>query len=187
MKTKYFSTLLITSAIAMGAAPALADTADAPKLNFACQANNGVPTTVAQYAGGEETMTIFTWKQEALQYKTDATPQELCDNVTAKLENYSAEGYDLSKVSFVGTKEHVTGLPAICASGGSGVPTCSKVLLTLNRSHDAEIDAEQVVSAILNPQLQGEVQKYSDRGIQSTAYQVNFWDLFGLNSKFFAK
>ena len=126
MKTKQLSAFLLTGAISLVAAPAIAESSDAPKLSFACQVNNGVPTTVAQDAEGQ-THTVFSWKADALAYKTPSTPKELCDNVTAKLENYSAEGYDLSQITIVGTE--ALQLPAICANSG-GSKECKKMLFT---------------------------------------------------------
>lgn len=183
MKTKYFSVLLVTGAISLGTSPARANPADAPQLNFACELNNGVPTTVAQPSGSETTMPIFNWKQEALPQGTSATPQQLCDSVTEKLANYSANGYDLSQITFVGTEQ--TGLPAICATTAG--KDCSKVLFTLAATDQPAIDADKVVTAILNPELQSNKTVFNDRGVQSTSYEVNFWQLFGLNTKLFGK
>lgn len=172
MKTKNLSALLITGAISLGAAPAMAESSNAPQLSFACQMTDGVPTTVAQNEQGQ-TKTVFSWKEDALAYKTPSTPKELCDKVTAKLDAYSAD-YDFSKVTFVGTQE--LGLPVICAATERN--ECSKVLFTLTASNQPAIEADTVVTAILSPELQGKKTIYNDRGVQSTSYEVNFWDLF---------
>ena len=181
MKAKYISTLLVTSAVALAASPAIADSSDAPQFNFACQMADGVPTTVAQDSKTGETRPIFNWKQEILANKTPSSPKELCDNVTAKLEGYSTDGYDLSRISFVGTKIG-DNLPAICATS-SGGRDCKKVLFTLNSASTVTSPniAQDVVTALLNPNLQGNKVVFNDRGVQSTSYQVNFWDLFNLN------
>ena len=178
MKARNISTLLVTGAISLAASPAIADSSDAPQFNFACQMSNGVPTTVAQSTDGEKTLPIFNWKQDALAYKTLSSPKELCDNVTAKLAGYSSDGYDVSQMSFVGTQIN-EGLPAICATTGG--QKCSKVLFTLNPSNDSQTVAKNVMAAILNPKLQSNKVEFNDRGVQSTSYQVNFWDLFNLN------
>lgn len=181
MKTQYIYRLLITSGVLLAASPAIADSSDAPQFNFACQMADGVPTTVAQDAETGETRPVFNWKQEVLVNKTPSSPEELCDNVTAKLEGYSAEGYDLSRISFVGTKIG-DNLPAICATS-SGGRDCKKVLFTLNASSTQKSPnvAQDVVTALLNPELQNNKVVFNDRGVQSTSYQVNFWDLFNLN------
>jgi len=184
MNVKHLSALIVTGTIALGATPAIADSSDAPQFDFSCKMSEGVPTTVAQHVGSDITKPVFHWKQDALQYKSSSTPKELCNNVTAKLQDYSAQGYDLSEISFIGTEQ--TGLPAVCATTVGN--KCSKVLFTLNASEQAAIDANNVVTAILNPQLQGEKTVTNDRGVQSTSYQVNFWQLLGLGpNKFFSK
>ena len=182
MKAEHISTLLLTGAISLAASPALANSSDAPQFSFACQIDDGVPTTVAKDAQSGATRPVFNWKQEVLANKTSSTPKELCDNVTAKLEGYSTQGYDLSQISFVGTSIPNTGLPAICATS-SGGKDCSKILFTLKKesSIDSPNVAQEVVTALLNPALQDNKVVFNDRGVQSTSYQVNFWDLFNLS------
>ena len=172
MKTKHLSALLLTGAISLGAAPAIAESSETRQVSFSCQVNNGVPTTVAQDAEGKN-LTVFNWKEDALAYKTPSTPKELCDDVTAKLDAYSAD-YDFSKVTFVGTEEFC--LPTVCAATEKN--KCSKVLFTLAPTNQPVIDADTVVTAILSPDLQGNKKVYNYRGIQTTSYEVNFWDLF---------
>lgn len=183
MKTKYLSAALITSAMALGTAPMMANSADAPQLNFSCKVIEGVPTTLAQAPEGKA-RPIFHWKGDALAHRSSATPQELCDGVSNKLENYSAEGYDLTKVNFIGTEEF--GLPVICANTAPGAG-CSKVLVTLHRADNAGIVASDVVDSILDENLQPKVARFNDRGVQSTSYQVDFWSLLGLNLKLLGK
>ena len=185
MKTKYLSALLVTGAITLGTSPAMADSSDAPQLNFFCQVNEGVPTTVAQPVGSEEQLPIFHWKDDVLSLKSSSSPQQICDSVSAKLEDYSAEGYDLSSISFVGTEE--AGLPVICATTGGG-QGCSKVLLSLKATEQPAQVADEVVTAILDESLQRDRVEYkADRGVQSTSYRVDIWQLLGLNTKFFGK
>lgn len=184
MKTKYLSALLVTGAMALGTTPAIAQSSEEPEqLNFSCQVVNGVPTTLAQSADSEATMPIFHWKQEAVRNYTHDTPKQLCDRATAELESYSAQGYNLSKISFVGTEQ--LGLPAICANTAGG-SNCNKVLLTLAKNKQADIVAKNIVDSIIDKDLQQYKQEgFNDRGLQSTSYQVDFWSLFGL--KFLGK
>lgn len=187
INTKHLSAFLVTGTLALGASSALADSSDTPQLNFACQITEGVPTTVAQLVGSQSTLPIFHWKQDVLENRSSSTPQQLCDSVTAKLEDYSAQGYDLSKISFIGTQE--SQLPAICATTGQS-KICSKMLFTLSPTDKSqpEIVADEVVTAILDPNLQRNKTVFRDRGVQSTSYPVNFWQLFGLSAdKFFSK
>lgn len=184
MKTKYISALLVTGALAVGTSPAMADSSDAPQLNFSCQVTEGIPKTMVQPVGSQEKLPIFHWNEEALSMKSSSSPQQLCKSVSAKLEDYSAQGYDLSQISFIGTEQ--AGLPVICANTVGG-PECNKVLLTLGAAEQPAIVADDVVTAILDQRLQRDKEVYQDRGVQSTSYQVSFWQLLGLNTKFFSK
>lgn len=182
MKTKYLSALLATGAIAV-ATPAIANTPEEPSLNFSCQVTEGVPTTVAASSESESQIPIFHWKQEALTFKSSDSPEQLCNMVSEKLENYSAQGYDLSSINIVGTEQE--GLPVICANAGQN--DCSKVLLTLLPESQPAIVAKDVVSSILDKNLQLNKVETRARGVQSISYEVNFWSLFGISPKFLSK
>ena len=184
MNTKYLSALLAIVPIALGASSAMADSSDTPQFNFSCQMSEGIPTTVAQLSS-EVQLPIFHRKQDALNNRSSSTPQQLCDSVTAKLKEYSDQGYDLSQISFVGT--HTEQMPLVCANT-SRTTGCNKVLFTLGATEKPEITADEVVAAILDPRLQQNKLVKRDRGVQSTSYQVNFWQLLGLGpNKFFGK
>ena len=176
MKTQ-LSALLATTV--MMAAPALADSPDETKLTFSCQIDKGVHTTVAQFSGNEAQLPIFHWKPEAIANKSNDTPQQLCNVVSEELKSYSAQGYDLSKINFVGTEQG--GLPVICANAGGN--TCSKILLTLNKAEQPDVVASNLVDSILDESLQSQKQEYRNRGVQSISYQVDFWSLLGLSPK----
>ena len=179
MKTKHLSAILAVGATI--ATSTVANSAETPQLNFACEVLQGVPTTVAQYAGDDTKLPILHWKEEVLKFKSSSSPQQLCDMVSEKLENYSAQGYDLSKLSFVGTAQGE--LPVICANANTvGRPECSKVLLTLEPVNKADTVADEVVNGILDKDLphQREVVNSDERGVQSFAYKVDFWSLLGL-------
>ena len=184
MKIKYLSALLATGAMAL-ATPAIANSPNEPSLNFSCQINEGIPTTVAKSTESEVELPIFHWKQEALAYKTEASPDQLCNMVSEKLENYSTQGYDLSNINFVGTEQG--GLPVICANAGQ--TDCSKILLTLHPTSESEPAnvARDVVDSILDKNLQLKKSEYKTRGVQSISYQVDVWSLLGLRPKFLGK
>ena len=180
MRTK-LSALLATTA--MVATPAMADSPNDSKLNFSCQINQGVPTTVVQFSENQAQLPIFHWKPEAVANKSNDTPQQLCNVVAEELESYSAQGYDLSKINFVGTEQG--GLPVICANAGG--TTCSKILLTLNKTEQPDTVASNLVDSILNENLQSQKYEFRTRGVQSISYQVDFWSLLGLSPKFLGK
>lgn len=177
MKIKYIGLLLTTSVLTLGTNPSWAETSSESRLNFNCQVNEGIPTTVARQANSEVSVPVFHWKSEALPDSSDA--KQLCDRVAAKLEDYSAQGYDLSNIGF-GSAEQV-GLPAICATGGVD-GDCSLVLFTLAPAEQPVDVANDVLSAILDKRLQSNkrVSKDGKRGVQSYSYEVNFLTLLGL-------
>lgn len=184
MKTKCLPAIMLTGAMALGSAPAFAESSDAPGFNFSCQVVGGVPTTLAKAVNSKANQPVFHWKTEALALRSSATPKQLCDGVSDKLEEYSASGYDLSQLSFVGTEQE--GIPVICANTAEGLG-CSKVLVTLRASENPANVASDVVDSILDKRLQSKVSKFNDRGVQSTSYRVDLWSLLGLNLKFLSK
>ena len=173
MRTK-LSALLATTA--MVATPAMADSPQDSKLNFSCQVNEGVPTTVVQSLESEAQLPIFHWKSEAVANKSNDTPQQLCNVVAEELTSYSAQGYDLSNLNFVGTEQ--AGIPVICANAGG--TTCSKILLTLNKTEQPATVARNLVDSIIDESLQSQKYEFRTRGVQSISYQVNFWSLLGI-------
>ncbi|WP_319423286.1 COP23 domain-containing protein [Pleurocapsa sp. FMAR1] len=186
MKTKYLSALMVMGVMSSVSIPAIAESSDAPKFKFSCKVIKGIPTTLAQAVASKATQPIFHWKSDATAFKSSATPQQLCNNVSTQLEEYSASGYDLSQISFVGTEEK--GIPLICANTSGGLD-CSKVLVTLSAANNPAGVASEVVDSILDKDLQPKVIKSNVRGVQSTSYQVNFWSLLGLglDHKFLSK
>jgi hypothetical protein len=185
MKTKRLSALITVGTITV-LSSTVANSHETPELNFSCETIKGVPTTVAQNAENGTKLPVFHWKDKVLASRSSSSSRQLCTMVSEKLENYSVQGYDLSKLSFIGTAQGE--LPVICANT-AGVPECSKVLLTLSPTDRADIVADEVVSGILDKDLshQKEVVGSNDRGVQSFAYQVDFWSLLGLNLKYFGK
>jgi hypothetical protein len=181
MKTKHFSVLLASSLLALGTYPAMAESSEStPKFSFSCQVSQGIPTTMAQQTNGKASVPVFHWKNEVL--PSSANAEQLCNSVSAKLEDYSAQGYDFSSLTFGASEE--AGLPAICANT-SGSRSCSKVLFTLAPAEKPEIVADELLTAILDKNLQQKPLKFNDRGVQSTSYQVDFWSLLGLDLKLF--
>ena len=172
MTIKHLSALLATSALAVAATPAFAESSQLPDVNFACQTGD-VPTTVAQTADDSVSKPIFHWKSDVLPGSLNA--EQLCNSVAAKLEDYSAKGFDLSSIKFNSGEQ--AGLPAICASGEAR--GCDLVLFTLAPAKEPFKVANDVLNDILDKSLQGEKREYRVRGIQSTSYQVDFWSLFG--------
>ncbi len=177
MKTKYLSALMVTGVVSSISIRAIAESSDAPQFKFSCKVINGIPTTLAQAVDSKVTQPIFHWKSEAIASKSSATPQQLCDNVSTQLEEYSTSGYDLSQISFVGTEEE--GIPLICANTSGGLD-CSKVLVTLSAANNPAGVASEVVNSILDKNLRPKVSKSNVRGVQCTSYQVDFWSLLGL-------
>ncbi|MGF1539332.1 MAG: COP23 domain-containing protein [Pleurocapsa sp.] len=173
MSIKHLSALLAGSALVVGTTPAWAESSPSPDLSFTCQTGE-IPTTVAQTADGSVSKPVFNWKSDVLSGSADA--EQLCNQVAAKLQEYSAQGYDLSTMSFNGLDQG--GLPAICVAGEAN--ECDKLLFTLTPTERPANEADRVLAGILDKSLQGERVQSRDRGIMATSYKVNFWDLFGL-------
>jgi Circadian oscillating protein COP23 len=172
MTIKHLSALLASGALVVATSPAFAESSQSPNLSFACQMGD-VPTTVAQTADGSVSQPVFHWKSDVLSPSTDT--EQLCNQVAAKLQEYSAQGYNLDSISFNGLDR--AGLPAICVSGQPR--ECDKLLFTLTPTARPDIEADRVLASILDKSLQGERMQSRDRGIMSTSYQVDFWSLLG--------
>ena len=173
--------LLISASFFIGTISiAIADLpATASEATFYCQSNGEIPTTVIKSDSGTE-QSIFNWKLEP--EKVSATPEELCNSVTQKLNNYVSAGNDLSSLTFRGSTvsnndEDLSSLPAVCISGSEA--PCKLPLFTLKPSEDPSV-ASNVLNSILDPALQKTAVQSGDRGFQSTSYEVDFWDLLGL-------
>jgi len=182
MKNQYL--LLSTSTIlAMSTITAISpNSVFASDLTFFCQSNQGTPTTIAKNSSGTE-QPIFHWKLD--QATISNTPEELCNVVTQKLNTYITQGNDFSALTFkpstvFSEDEEMTSLPAVCVAGDS--EPCKLRLFTLkplDDSQSTESVAGNALNLILDPALQANPVKPRDRGVQSTSYQVNFWDLLG--------
>ncbi len=168
MKTKYLLALLTTTAMFL-ATPAITNPPDDPQLNFSCQVIEGVPTTIAQFAGSEIQLPIFYWKPEVLTMNLPDTPQQLCNLVAEKLEDYSTQGYDLSTINFIGT--HQNNFPIICANVEG--TSCSKVLLILRPAEQPVLVADNLVNAIFAQNLQLKKFEYINTEVQSISYEVS--------------
>jgi hypothetical protein len=184
MKTKYLSVFLATSTMAI-ATPAMANSPDSAKLSFSCQTIEGVPTTVAQSATGENQIAIFHWQQEALANKISDSPETLCNDVAQKLADYAVDS-DLSNINFIGTTTELgDDVPTVCTNNGGA--ECGKVLFTLNKTdEEASTVAGNLVDDILDQNLQPEKTTLTTRGVQSVSYEVDFFSLLGLkfNNKY---
>ncbi len=173
MKNKALSSLLTTAALALGLTLVGGVPAEASDPIFSCQSNKGLLTTVAKNNDGIG-KPVFHWNRE--QVDTLANSQQLCDSVSQKLNNYVAEGNNLSSVTFKAQEQ--MGLPAICVA--EQYQQCSLLLFTLKPSAKPHLAANNALALILDQDLQTSPIKFQDRGVQSTAYKVNFWQLLGL-------
>lgn len=145
---------------------------------FYCQSNQETPTTIAKNKNGEA-KPIFHWKLDGI--KTSAKPKQLCDSVTKKLNNYHQDGNNLSslifKASTVIDDKNSTTVPAICIAGTE--QSCKLSLFTLLPSENPQVAASNALDSILDQDLQASPVKSPTRGVQSTAYEVDLWHLFG--------
>ena len=169
MKFKYLSLILTSMALTFTASPVLTASTNNSNATFSCQTENETPTTIAKKADGQD-LTIFHWRNEVLPEYLN--PQQLCEEVTQKLQTYATEGHQLS--SF---KTHdLDGIPLICAEETAG--DCSLVLFTLNASNNQR-ESNLILGQILDDTLKGEEIISVERGVQFYGYKVNFWSLLG--------
>ena len=174
---KYLSLLsfFATSAIALGTSSAYSEALGSSEKTFFCQADATMPTTLAKTIDGEN-VTIFNWDSNVL--STNTNLQELCENVSEKLDNYLASENDLSVGNLSTT--HMDNIPAICLSDVEN--SCDLVLFTLEPKTEAIAAANLVLDSILNPQLKEKKVASNKRCIQPKTYNVSLWTLLGLNS-----
>jgi hypothetical protein len=172
MSTKQLSFLTAIGAIAIGTATsAFAETTTNSSVTFSCEVNsNGVPTTVLKSA--ETQKTIFNWNSD--RFLEARNPVDLCNEVTAKLNSYSADrNHDLSVLTFKADVQ--ADLPAICVTDEP--EACNRILFTLPRTEEPETIANGVLGDILDPDLQTTKQVSDERGVQYFAHSVNIWQL----------
>ncbi len=161
--------LLATITVAWAITPVFGQSSEA---SFFCETDEGIPATIARAKNGN-LQPIFNWKSEAL--PEEVNPEQICNTVSQKLENYLAYGSDLYSISFKSTK--LDKIPVICATGNSN--ECNLVLLTLPPA-DNPVDAANIVlNSILDPQLQANKFISNERGVQSIYYKINLWQLLG--------
>ena len=174
MKINYLSSvsLLATTAIVLAATPAYSEGNLSSETTFFCQTNNNTPTTLAKTNTGQ-VLPIFHWHEEALPAKLNL--QEICNDVSEKLENYLVTEGDLSAISFKSAK--LDNIPAICLAGEQN--DCNLLLLTLAPAEKPIKTANKVLASILDSKLQENKVISNERGVQSTAYQISFWELLG--------
>jgi len=145
---------------------------------FFCESDQDIPMTIAKNKDGQA-KPIFNWNLNEV--NTSDQPQQLCDSVTQKLNSYHQEGNDLSSLIFkaatVLDDESLTTLPAICIAGTEN--PCKVALFTLSPSENPQRVASNVLDLILDQDLQASSIKSPTRGLQSAAYEVDFWQLFG--------
>jgi|GEM_PF-6766567 len=175
MKIEYLSllSLFATSMMVVIPDPAYGESAIASEKTFFCQDNVTVPTTLAKTTNGEN-VTIFNWHSEA--FSPNANLQEICHEVSEKLENYLASEKDLSIGNF--STMQMDNIPAICLTNTDN--DCNLVLFTLEPKTEAIASANLVLDSILNPQFKEQKVASSKRCIQSNTYNIKLWELLGL-------
>lgn len=154
MRRKYLFFILISNIIVSTTSRAWGQEISASEIAFACEDNNGTPITVARNQEGQAE-TLFHWKEEVLVDKTRFTNQEICNNISEKLnnygKNYSTKVDDLYSFDLHATEDY--GLPIICMSINS---ECTLPLFALAPSHDgfsATKKAIEVLESSLNPDI----------------------------------
>ena len=168
MNLKSLSPICAGVVIAMGATSALAESSISSNRIIFCENSHGMLTTMARTVEGEN-LPIFHWQTESLPKSSNL--QQLCNNVSTKLDNYVTQG---SVLSSFGSYEQV-GLPTICAEAQSA--QCSLVLFTLPPTDNPINQSNKVLENILDDKFKQDKQVSNVRGIQSIHYRAS---VFGL-------
>lgn len=177
MQFKFIS-ILIGALIALSTSTSVKSesTEDIARLNFACERQADIYTTVATSKINNARIAFLQWQPAILAGRTSASASELCQHVSQKLEYLSNE-YDLTSIHLIGTS--IDSVPAVCASGGG--KDCSELLFELHATREnASIVANEVLDSIAIDSAQFQSSESKTRGVQSFAYQVDFWSLLGL-------
>ena len=126
--------------------PVWGESANKSDITFSCQDERGIPNTIAKNKQGK-TQTVFYWNKDIFPDTSDTL--ELCNNVSEKLNNYTAEGKDLSL--FVLQANEQIGLPTVCATE-TGVD-CDLVLFTLAPTEEPIYTAGETLRGILHQEV----------------------------------
>lgn len=169
MNTKYLSPILASIAIAFTITPAVTASTNNSNKDIYCRSDSETPMTIAKKADGQE-LTIFHWKEGAL--PESLNPQQLCEEVSQKLQDYATEGNHLSSFKTY----DLDNIPLICAEANPGY--CSLVLFSLDASN-TQADSNLLLGEILDDSLKQEEIISVQRGVQFYGYKVNLWSLLG--------
>lgn len=182
MKRKYLLSLFVPTTIIFNIILEANKPATASEATFHCQQREGKQSTLIKSNNGLE-KSVFHWNLDKLD--TQENPQQLCNSVTQKLNQYLIDGNDPSTLTF-GTsitfdEIDSTPLPVVCIAGEE--KPCQVILFTLSASEDPQLAASNALNSILDPDLQTNPVKSPKRGVQQTAYKVDIWQLFGFKKQ----
>lgn len=167
---KSLISLLTSTVVTLAIFPALAKSETPSNITFACEDNQGIPVTVAKNNKGT-TQAIFHWKQVALPNQT--IPQETCNLVTEKLNDYVNQSDDLSELWIQpGDIAHV---PVICVERQP--QNCEVVIFSFAPSSVPTSIAHNTLEQILDRKMLNEnTYKYKEK--QGFLVKINFSQLF---------
>ncbi|MBW4491544.1 MAG: COP23 domain-containing protein [Oscillatoria princeps RMCB-10] len=152
MNQKLLSPVCVAAGVGLWAA-FVGQPSAASQIKVRCETINGTPTTVLSVSEGGQTKegAILHWSAEVL--PPSENPQELCQQVSPKLES----AYSQNEVYLATGK--VDGKPSVCAetTSGSGCNR-SNVLFSLEPNENGDLsEVNKVLDGILNSRLnQGE-------------------------------
>jgi Circadian oscillating protein COP23 len=189
MKFKTFSPIFAAAAIAFSATSALGGNKAAQTNNFYCANNNGSFSTMVknQEGGGQP---IFNWNSQSMNDKAlpkSFNAQQLCQDVSAKLNNHIVEGKSIA--AFIAHQNKTTeGVPPmICAKADdTAVDSCNLVLFSLEPGSNSA-DSHRVLNKILDQRWrQDQIASASnERGVQALiGYKVDIFKVLGMGLGF---
>lgn len=170
MRTKHLSSLALVAMLTIATDSVSATPESSSDKSIYCQTKDNIVTTLAKTHDGQA-MPIFHWKKQA--FRDQANLQQMCDRVSEKMEQYLVAKGNLSTISFTSVK--LENIPTICMSEDNY--NCNLVLFTLPPAENPVEIADRLLESILDPKLQQGKKASSERGVQSSSYSVDFWQL----------
>ena len=116
---------------------------------FVCDTNSNPPITIVRQEGSQEDRPILHWKSEY--FPSPSNAEELCQQVSTKLQNYYENG-ELNK--FVLTAGQVDSQSVVCIEDTDGSCAQDRVLFALQTTEDPSNALSEMIAGDLQEQLE---------------------------------
>lgn len=130
MLSKYLATLT-GAAVLTGLGAILAQPSQAQSIQFSCEMNDGLPTTVARNVSTGASLPVVHWYSRYFN-QSGYDPMTRCQQVSSRFQSARNSG----RLDYI-TAGIVNGLPVVCATNAGGSCNNSNVLFTLKPGTNA--------------------------------------------------